>query len=806
MRPVLLLIVLAALTLALPRPTTAQSRVLTVNSASDVGDGVCDQTCTLRDALLASNANSGPDLIRFAIGRGPVIIAPSTPLPTIHDPGTIIDGTSQPGDPSRPRIMLDGRDAGAASGLVSSAPDVQIRGLAVGNFERYGLAAIGDAADRNSFLANWVGLALDGRTAAPNRTGGIAVLLGAGDARIGDDCTGCGNRIAGNAGPERTGHGVLVAGSGSVGARIAGNVIGLDIDGEALPNDDGILIVDDAHATVGGSDPNAGNVLSGNAVAGIEVRETGALALRIEGNLIGLDESGTEAVPNDVGVFVHGDARGVFIGGPAANVIAGNRVGIAIERRAQAITVQGNRIGLDVSGRRAVPNRENGISVVAGARDVQIGGPADGEGNWIVGSSMAIVIEGFSTRDVRVTGNVIGLALDETTPLPNSIGIRVMDADDVEIGGRERGEGNVIVASEQSGIEVVTVAEVRIRGNRIGLRPDDVSSGNGVGITLRRGTTGAIIEENRIAASAGAGVVVLDANTQRNRITRNAFLDNDGPAIDLGGDGLTPNDPDDADAGPNGLFNAPVILDVVQGGTSAAVTGTARPRALVELYRLAPGEFVGAARADNSGAWTTTVPLPPGGGLSAIAIAASGDTSEFSEAFVPERPIMLDAGFTPTGWFGPQSAAAAAFASLGERLVAAFRYDASRQEWDAYRPGLPFVSTLVALDRGDALWVLLTPGEAVVWAQPTGSNAARILSLQTGLNFVTWTGPPTSAGEALFALVDSVVTVLRWNPERKQFDTVFPELPIAGLASELQPRDVLWVRVDGRQVWRQPAP
>src|SRR5688572_8769686 len=46
---------------------SAQSPVpaLTVNQPDDAGDGVCDSTCTLRDAVLAANATVGADTIRF---------------------------------------------------------------------------------------------------------------------------------------------------------------------------------------------------------------------------------------------------------------------------------------------------------------------------------------------------------------------------------------------------------------------------------------------------------------------------------------------------------------------------------------------------------------------------------------------------------------------------------------------------------------------------------------------------------------------------------------------------------------------
>src|SRR5687768_11883803 len=43
----------------------APAPTLTVNQPDDAGDGVCDSTCTLRDAVLAANATPGADVINF---------------------------------------------------------------------------------------------------------------------------------------------------------------------------------------------------------------------------------------------------------------------------------------------------------------------------------------------------------------------------------------------------------------------------------------------------------------------------------------------------------------------------------------------------------------------------------------------------------------------------------------------------------------------------------------------------------------------------------------------------------------------
>lgn len=77
-------------------PGLALAATYTVNSAGDSGDGNCAATCTLRDAVVAANANPGADTVTFAstlsgdtilldiAGKGHITISDSL---TIQGPG-----------------------------------------------------------------------------------------------------------------------------------------------------------------------------------------------------------------------------------------------------------------------------------------------------------------------------------------------------------------------------------------------------------------------------------------------------------------------------------------------------------------------------------------------------------------------------------------------------------------------------------------------------------------------------------------------------------------------------------------------
>ena len=62
-------------------------------------------------------------------------------------------------------------------------------------------------------------------------------------------------------------------------------------------------------------------------------------------------------------------------------------------------------------------------------------------------------------------------------------------------------------------------------------------------------------------------------NNPTNTVRGNSIHDNTFLGIDLSGDGVTPNDPLDADSGPNDLQNFPVITPQ-RGGNTTVVGGT----------------------------------------------------------------------------------------------------------------------------------------------------------------------------------------------------------------------------------------
>ncbi len=191
---------------------------------------------------------------------------------------------------------------------------------------------------------------------------------------------------------------------------VLGNLIGLAANGETpLPNNVGIQVRTyySAPVSIGGTTPQTRNVVSGNSSAGIEVDYDPGL-LPIEGNFVGTDVSGMNAVGNGTGILLDYAASGVLIGGTApgaGNVISANHWGIQLTSGNQ---VEGNDIGTNADG-QVVSGLGNasGVVMFEYANNNTIGGTAAGAGNLIAGNTQGAVYIGYGSSQNQVLDNSI---------------------------------------------------------------------------------------------------------------------------------------------------------------------------------------------------------------------------------------------------------------------------------------------------------------------------------------------------------------------------------------------------------------
>jgi hypothetical protein len=678
----------------------------TVFNTNDDGAG------SLRQAIVEANSHPGLDRITFAIpGPGVHTIQPLTTLPAVTDP-VIIDGTRQPGYAGTPLIELDGSQCEGDDGLTLLGAGSTVRGLVINDFPEFGIHIEGD---NNVIEANFLGTDPTGTVARgngngvlvhgrANRIGGndaerrnlisgnnLADVLFAGDSNvlsgnwIGTDVTGSAvlsslvgvvvsgqsNRIGGEAEGEGDGDphpsnvisgcatGISINGNDNV---VAGDYVGTDKTGEAgLGNGMGVLVMGMGNCigtSPGDRDADEGNLISGNSADGVDLAGDQNV---VAGNRIGTDRAGRKPVGNGVGIYVGGMSNTIGTA-DQGNLVSGNQIA-GIVLAASANSVAANWIGTDRTGMTAVGNGQIGVWVLSGSAN-QIGsaGTTASAGNVISGNGEGIRLGGNGTL---VVGNLIGTDATGCGPLANGSG-----------GPAAPSTRTVLVRQLSTGILVVPVV-VSVGGNqevRLQLRTFVFTTFRAVSQTqippsLRPVGSGITIQSsgnqiggpgelgNTIAFNEGAGVEV-DSGV-RNRIQGNAIHANRALGIDLGADGVTFNDPGDADAGANNLQNFPTLLRL-DGGTSTRVAGTLNSQP-GQTFTL---DFYASADADPSGfgqgrrylgsATVTTdaagdadfdvmlqAPTRPGDAITSTATDPLGNTSEFSFALTANRGALV---------------------------------------------------------------------------------------------------------------------------------------------------------------------
>jgi hypothetical protein len=434
-----------------------------VTNTDDAGAG------SFRQAILDANATPGTNEIDFAIGDGGAqTIHPLSPLPDVTR-SLVIDGTTQPGFNGSPLIDLDGSAAYiGTNGLTIHAGDSTIRGLAITNFSApddpctfmYGIIVMGNG---NVVEGNYLGTDVTGTRRMGNSVG-VFVLSGSNN-RIGGTTPAERNLISANDA------GVVLSGSNNV---VEGNYIGTDVTGTAsLGNVSGVEI-GGSDNLIGGTTPEARNLISGNQDSGIKidgVTGNGPRNIHVQGNYIGTDVTGTHALGNDEGVTIRNGSNNL-IGGTepgAGNLLSGNRFS-GTDISSAGNVIQGNRIGTDVTGTQALGNGFLGV-YLGGASNNLIGGTEAVAGNLISGNSWyGVDIDNYRSADGSnlVQGNRIGTDVTGTQPLGNGRdGVLITRMNNNTIGGEAPGAGNTIAFNGGDGVRVDQANGNAIQGNAI---------------------------------------------------------------------------------------------------------------------------------------------------------------------------------------------------------------------------------------------------------------------------------------------------------------------------------------------------
>ena len=425
---------------------------------------------------------------------------------------------------------------------------------------------------------NYIGVDVNGTAGLGNTSTGVAVFGTNTNTVIGGTAMNAGNVISGNGN-----NGVGISGAGTTGTRVEANFIGTNAAGTAsIPNLRGVeIIASTGGSTIGGAAADAGNVISGNTVHGILISNSNNTVQR---NLIGTDAAGSAKIANGQhGIQIQSGASTNLIGGApgVGNVISGNTLsGVnIIDAGTSANRVAGNIIGLDSAGTTDLGNSAFGVAVAAGATGNFIG--EAGGRNVISGNTQAGVrIVDVGTDNNRVENNFIGVDVTGTLARPNLAEGVILDTGGVATGNRIGlvGLGNVISGNGGPGIRILNgMTATLVVDNIIGRDTTNTASipngGGGVRIQSSSGNTiggtGAS-EGNVIGGNSGDGVAIVGTATG-NAILSNSIFSNAGLGIDLADDGVTLNDEDDADSGPNDLLNWTGIYGISESGGTLTV-------------------------------------------------------------------------------------------------------------------------------------------------------------------------------------------------------------------------------------------
>jgi len=553
--------VLVALMFAGLGSLAAQAATFHVTTTADNNNNASPTVGSLRKAIVDANANPGTDTIDFNIpGAGVHTFSLTISLPSITDP-VVIDGYTQPGasantlangDNAVLLIELDGTNPfnfSVNDGLVITAGSSTVTGLIINGFKGAGVA-MGSGIKlmtkgQNVIAGNFIGIDSNGTNQIPNGNG--ILIVGCDNNVIGGSQTVSRNLISGNK------LGINIQQTAAYDNLIEGNFIGVNRSGTAgLGNsNEGILIngvgTASSGGVIGGSTSGAGNVISGNGGHGIEISGS-CNGLKIQGNFIGTDVTGTSALGNNsTGIYVDtSTTNSAIIGGltaAARNVVSANKIDGIDLHGGDAVIVSGNYIGTDITGKAGLGNKISGLTIVSSFNS--IGGATATEGNVISDSGgSGIYITGGSTGNT-LNRNLIGCGADKVTALGNG-------ADGIRL---DNGSGNFI------------------------------------------GTPGA---PNTFAFNTGAGIWIRQGTG--NLLSANSFTGNAHLGIDLAANGndtgVEANDPGDGDTGANNLQNYPVLTaaSLISNGLTF-VDGTLNSAPNTEFIV----EFFANATADPSG-------------------------------------------------------------------------------------------------------------------------------------------------------------------------------------------------------------
>jgi hypothetical protein len=585
------------------------------DSICDADLGTGGLQCTFRAAMQEQNdADTAlTDTINFSLPASTTLELASSLATAPVDENLTVDGCSGALTPSAPCVGVRNSNVlGQQTILHIDGGTVAVKGLALSNASTAVNAAAGTGF---SLQNDYFGIRLDGTTADANATGATVSVDGAaiGGTTAGTRNVFGNNTLAGLRAVRADG--IVIRGNffgvRPDGTTAAPNADDIQLGGTFV--DPGVNTT--VGGTLSGTACTGPcNVIAKANSDGIDLQgdTDGAQTTNIRGNYIGLDANGAAAADGD-GIDVKG-AAGITIGGATAgdrNYIDAISVGVVSVSSASNLVVQNNFLGLTTDGNTDIWPAGAGLGNAIGL-DVSspVAGPAQIRDNRIAlpvtDGRSGILLSG---RNAQVTGNTVGVAVNGgQLPGANS-GFEVSTGTDP--GGGHLIAGNTIGNVSNIGIDIFGADGNQVTGNFLGT----TSSGGShpiSGAGIRIGHFGANASDSNVIGGSTAAAQNVISNSGRaidvmlnggsaNEFGANVGTGNIGPFIDLGGDGV-------GNPLSNGS-NAGVLPPAISSSDTGTATGNATAGAIVRLFSKPSSSlgdveaFLGEAVADGAGQW-----------------------------------------------------------------------------------------------------------------------------------------------------------------------------------------------------------
>ncbi len=451
-----------------------------VNSSADPGDGVCDGTCTLRDAILAANAAGGSRAITFDPDVFPH--APANPIVLASELPYLV-GSKLRIDGSGAHVRVDASAAGAGvsalvvhSGDGQPLSDVVVRRIALLGADGFGLAVCA-----GSFLAfceeSLSKLRIEKVGSFANAAAGIIL--------VGQSLSGV--TVSDNTAAENGFHGIRVQASDELSkAALVGN---------SLPHNDGAGLFVTTEG-VASKVKIVENQVQRSQGVGIWLRADAMQGISVASNRVA--ESG------EAGIRVGSEATSkLTVVDNAISDSGQDGILLELEGSSSKVRVERNRVTVSF-GEAGLLVRTTTLSKGKIARNTASQSAGSGIGLHCLDEASGVAIEG----NVALDNDAAGLfAIASQASKKTRLARNTADGN---------GGAGIHIRVSQASVEANAV-----RGNNIGIRVDDPVADASVrknrafgneraGIIVLQGTTGVRVESNAAWGNAWGALPFAD--------------------------------------------------------------------------------------------------------------------------------------------------------------------------------------------------------------------------------------------------------------------------------------------------------